>query len=680
MKKLTPRQQFILNSLLNEGSLEIKNLQNEFSIGDKTIYREVTAINNYLKKYKLNVYNFDNSRLVISGKKDDINKLKKSIEKVPIQWVLNKHQRQLMILIELLLSKEPIKAAYFKTKYNVAMASISFDIDAIEEWLINKNLYLVKKKSYGIEIEGPQWNKRNTLSELFFSIKPLENLLNYFYDEKPEPVIDYMFKAAFGQNVTEILKEIFKTTEIAGLNNNDIKYFEFFIQVLISIKNTENERTMSLPDNIVEEIINSSKFSKLDELCEKLRENDIILPREEIAYLNLYISNYQDNKDKKIDISGMNISSVVTEFIEEISKKINIDLTSDIQLRNNLYQHFNESVNVLNIGLKIINPLLEEIKEHNEHLFEAVSNVCKLIFSRYNINIPPDEIGYITLHIDVAIKRYKLESEKIRVFVICPTGMSTAKILSSRISSTFSDLNIVKFGSVYDWRQIEEDNGYDLIISTFNIGNNTRDNIIIVSPFLNIDDIGRINEFIYKYKKKSISMSKAKEEEKLEIDVIEKNEVAEMLINNFRLKNLEVDSYEELILSITEDIESIGITENKEEIAKLIIEREHKGNVVIPGSKVALFHTRSDEIKHAFIGAYRINKPIKMSSIGFSYENVDTFFVMLARISDENEALKLLGKISVALIENKDFTKKLEASDIEANREIIRRIIYTRED
>lgn len=679
MKKLTPRQQFILNSLLNEGSLEIKNLQNEFSIGDKTIYREVTAINNYLKKYKLNVYNFDNSRLVISGKKDDINKLKKSIEKVPIQWVLNKHQRQLMILIELLLSKEPIKAAYFKTKYNVAMASISFDIDAIEEWLLNKSLYLVKKKSYGIEIEGPQWNKRNALSELFFSIKPLENLLNYFYDEKPEPVIDYMFKAAFGQNVTEILKEIFKTTEIAGLNNNDIKYFEFFIQVLISIKNTENERTMSLPDNIVEEIINSSKFSKLDELCEKLRENDIILPREEIAYLNLYISNNQD-KNKRIEISGINMSSVVTEFIEEISKKVNIDLTGDIQLRNNLYQHFNESVNVLNIGLKIINPLLEEIKEHNKYLFEAVSNVCKLIFSRYNINIPADEIGYITLHIDVAIKRYRLEAEKIRVFVICPTGMSTAKILSSRISSTFSDLNIVKVGSVYDWRQIEEDNGYDLIISTFNIGKNTKDNIIIVSPFLNIDDISRINEFIYKFKKKSINMSKAKEEEKLEIDVIEKNEVAEMLINNFRLKNLEVDSYEELILSITEDIESIGITENKEEIAKLIIEREHKGNVVIPGSKVALFHTRSDEIKHAFIGAYRINKPIKMSSIGFSYENVDTFFVMLARISDENEALKLLGKISVALIENKDFTKKLEASDIEANREIIRRIIYTRED
>ena len=53
---------------------------------------------------------------------------------------------------------------------------------------------------------------------------------------------------------------------------------------------------------------------------------------------------------------------------------------------------------------------------------------------------------------------------------------------------------------------------------------------------------------------------------------------------------------------------------------------------------------------------------------------------MLARISDENEALKLLGKISVALIENKDFTNKLESSDIEDNREIIRRIIYTRED
>ena len=135
MKKLTPRQQFILNSLLNEGSLEIKNLQNEFSIGDKTIYREVTAINNCLKKYKVNVYNFDNQELVISGKRNVIENLKESIEKIPIQWILNKHQRQIMILTELLLSKEPVKAGYFKSKYNVAMASISFDIDAIEKWL-----------------------------------------------------------------------------------------------------------------------------------------------------------------------------------------------------------------------------------------------------------------------------------------------------------------------------------------------------------------------------------------------------------------------------------------------------------------------------------------------------------------------------------------------------------------
>ena len=72
---------------------------------------------------------------------------------------------------------------------------------------------------------------------------------------------------------------------------------------------------------------------------------------------------------------------------------------------------------------------------------------------------------------------------------------------------------------------------------------------------------------------------KTKEEEKLEIDVVEKNETAEMLINNFRLKNIEVDSFEELISSITEDIESIGITQNKEEIIKLIFERENKGNV-----------------------------------------------------------------------------------------------------
>lgn len=686
MNELTPRQQFILNQLLNEGSLEIKNLQKQFDISDKTVYREVTAINKYISKHSINVFNDSNSNLIISGNIDNMQKLKSSVKNVPIQWVLNKHQRQIMIITELLMSNEPMKASYFSTKFNVAMASISFDLDSIEHWLLSKNLFLLRKKSYGIQVEGLQWNKRNALTELFFSLKPLNELLGFFYDDKFDPSVKILFKIAFGEELTELVKNVLKQSKLKFLKNNDVKYFEFFIQLLISIKNSENNMSLILPSDVTNYILSSNDYEEIKELRDILNSNGIVLPKAELAYLILYLNDYNYSYDSKFNEIDINLDSIINELLEETSKRININLSSDKQLVKNLYQHFKQSINILNLGLKIINPLIDEIKEYNNNLFEVINSICKLIFSRYNLKIPPDEIGYITLHIDVAIKKYQFESKKLKTFIVCPTGMSTAKILANNLKAIFSDIDIVDIGSVFDWKNVKENAQYDLIISTFNMENKKDEikkysNVITVSPFLTIDDISKINEFVFNYKKNKdnvpVSLSAVAISD---IELVEDERIVTSLLDNFQLRRVSVDSFNELISYITEDIEKVGITDDKDQIKELIFDREKKGNVVIPGSHVALIHTRSDEIITPFIGVYRLEEPLQMESIGFSIEDVDTYFVMLAKLSDNNEALKLLGKISIALIENKDFIKKLRSADIESNKEIIRNIIQTRED
>lgn len=685
MNKLTPRQQFILNELLKKGSLEIKNLNKQFDISDKTIYREIKAINQAIKNYNVNIFNDSLSNITISGKKEGIDKIKSLGVKVPIQWVLNKHQRQAIILIELLLAKEPLKVSYFKSKFNVAMASISFDVDNIKTWLKKRDLLLLRKKSYGIEIKGSLWNKRNAISDIFFNQKTLDELLIFFYEEGLEDqYINLMFKVAFGDEKTKIIKNILNKSKTNLIKNNDVKNFEFFIQLLISIKNTENNKSIIIPEDVVDRITSNKDFNKLEELDNLLKEYKMELPKEEIAYLNLYINNYKENYIDKETLSNININSLVEEFIEEISKEIDVDLNKDSQLRNNLSQHFSESVNILNLGLKIINPLLEEIKEHDKELFKKVSNVSKLIFSRHNLTLPEDEIGYITMHLEVAIRKYEIELKKIRALVVCPTGMSTARILSNRLKSTFEDIEVVDIGSVFELKKMKERNKFNVIISTFNLMKSVKDKeepIINVSPFLNRVDINNINEFIYKFKKEKYNIEDEIRKEKFVVEhTSEEKIIGENLLNRFILKNIDIDSFENLINYIVEDIEEMGLTSNKEEVRNLIFEREEKGNVVIPRTHVALIHTRSDEMKEPFIGVYRIKAPIEMASIGFSVEKVNTFFVMLARLSNENEALKLLGKVSIALIENEDFTTKLESASIEENLKIIKGIIYSEEN
>ena len=151
--------------------------------------------------------------LSISGNKENIEEIKTSLEIVPIPWLLSKEQRQIIIICELLVSKEPLKASYFCHKFNVVMGSISLDIDNIEERLLSKNLCVIRKRSYGTSIQGSEWNKRNTLVELFFDFKPFEDLLAFLYDEKDDLIVKTLFNIVFGNEIIALVKDILKNID-----------------------------------------------------------------------------------------------------------------------------------------------------------------------------------------------------------------------------------------------------------------------------------------------------------------------------------------------------------------------------------------------------------------------------------------------------------------------------------
>ncbi|MBC2579574.1 BglG family transcription antiterminator [Clostridium sp. DJ247] len=683
MNNLTPRQQFILNKVLNGGSFNIKDLQKQFDVSTRTILREISSINKNLKKYSVNIFNDEDMNLIISGNKDNIEEIKTSLNSVPIQWLFSKEQRQIIIACELLVTKESLKASYFSHKFNVVMGSISLDLDNIAKLLVTKNLCLIRKRSYGISIEGSEWNKRNVLVELFFEFKPFEELLAYFYDEKADQTIKVFFEIIFGEKIINLVKSALKKSNFEYLKTNDVKYFSLFIQLLLSIKRTEHDNNISLPDKIKSEITSLEEYERIRALNENLKQNNINLPEDELAYLYLYLSDYKYFLNKNDDPmeSDINYESISIELVTEISKEIHANIVSDKQLIRDLSQHFKQTFHMLNLGVKVINPLISEIKQHYLELFNVISNKCRLIFSRYNLKIPPEEVGYITMHVDVAIQRQQSILRKIKVLIVCPGGMSTAKILSSKIKSLFPDIESINIGSLHDINLIIEENNYDLILSTVPITSKTANNIIEVSPFMTKDDIESINNFIFNYRINSQNKLTDISDELSSGDVTDiEYELANTILKNFQLRETKVSTFADLINFIANDISKINITKNHEIIKDLIFKREENGNVVVPTTHIALIHTRSDEMITPFVGVYRIENPLRMASIGFSTEDVDTFLVLLARNNESNYILRLLGKISVSLIEKKNFTEVLRIGNIKDIRNYLVNIVNKEEE
>ena len=95
MDNLTPRQQFILDGLLNGNSFNVDILHEQLGVSTRTIMREISFLNEILKKKSLTIFVNENMDIYISGKKDSIQDVKSSLNAIPVQWIFNKEQRRI---------------------------------------------------------------------------------------------------------------------------------------------------------------------------------------------------------------------------------------------------------------------------------------------------------------------------------------------------------------------------------------------------------------------------------------------------------------------------------------------------------------------------------------------------------------------------------------------------------
>ncbi|QCX32917.1 transcription antiterminator [Caloramator sp. E03] len=667
MESLTVRQKFILNSLIEKGPLDIKGLSQQIDVSDRTILREISSINSFIKQYNLRISDCG-GKIQLNGSTENIEKVKKMFDEIPLLWMLTQEQRQLLITAQLLLAKEPIKAAFFSYQFNVVEGTITFYLDKIESYLKLKNLELIRKRGYGIQVIGSEWNKRNAFVELLYDYNSIIELLSYLYEDSNDYMLNSFFKITFGDDLIlkakNIIKEFYNNKNI--LKDNDISYFSAFIHILLSIERTENNMAIELPEHFIKNAFSLKGGNLAKSIDEIFIKNGIKLPEGELAYLAIHL-----NGDENINLSenkenmefGFDIEDLINEIINIVSKRLNIYLHCDNQLMAGLKQHLNPAIYRLTLGLEIRNPVINEIREYYRELFDTVEYACKLVFSKYNISVPYSEVGYITMHIGAAIERQSKFKENLKILIVCPNGISTAKILCNKIKNRFPEINEIDVCSLREMdEKIKED--YDIILSTVEI-NKKYENIAVISPFLQNDDVEKINSLIK-------AKSEGKNIKNLFIPFYkdEKSEsrddfiLADDILKNFRLRNISGNSINDVIIKIVDDLYKSNTINKKEIVEYQIRKREEKGSVVVPGSHTALIHIRTEEIESPYLGAYRLENFIEMNGVGVVKENVDTILVMLARKNESSYILETLGKISIAMVQDNEFTKALRFGDI----------------
>jgi mannitol operon transcriptional antiterminator len=683
MDSFTVRQKFILNNLIEKGPLTTKGLSQQIDVSERTILREVSSINVWLKQHRLRISD-RGGRLFISGSQKDINMIRELFDRVPLLWLLTQEQRQVLITAQLLLSEEPIKSAYFSCQFNVVEGTVIFYLDKIESWLRTKNLKLIRRRGYGLEIIGSGWNKRNAFAELLYNYKSISELLAFLYEDNNDYSLHAFFSVTFGEelvaNVRNILKKLYSENKM--FKTNDVDYFSAFIHLLLAIERTRSGMPIELPDYIIKDILDLNEYSFIKDIEEIFKESEIKLPDNELAYLAIHLTGdngiYKDDKVPKE--LGFDIDDSIHEIIYLINKRLNVGIECDNQLMGGLKQHLSPALYRLTMGLEVRNPIINEIKEYYRDLFDAVDYSCRHVFSKYNLVIPANEIGYVTMHIGAALERQQGIESRLQVLIICPNGISTAKILLGKLKRRFPEIDGIDVCSL---REMEEKiyGNYDIILSTVEVSKKPDTNIIVISPFLPNRDIDRVRTLI-KSKTGESSNLKNIDTEALKDEIVETEadfSAADNMLKNFKLRNISSDSIEGMIKKIVHELFESNLITEVDMVENQIRMREEKGSVVIPGSHVALVHIRTEEIDMPFVGVFRLENYIGMKSAGFSMENVDTILVMLARKNESDYILELLGRISASLVQEESVINILRFGDVKDIRNELVEIINREE-
>ncbi|WP_300381703.1 sigma 54-interacting transcriptional regulator [Clostridium sp.] len=192
-------------------------------------------------------------------------------------------------------------------------------------------------------------------------------------------------------------------------------------KLLLGNTNIENK-----PKNIYKFIENRQSELKFvgysDEEISKILSQQVELE----LIRNAKAINHTDiNKEELMNLVGVKSLETVKQMVK-LAKKELVGLQYDILYP--LAVHLNSTYERIINNKEIINPKLDVIKSKYATEFNVAKKMCEIIKIRLNIDLPEDEIGFITMYLKNYIRRFEGEEGKVSVIVMTHGKVASAMV------------------------------------------------------------------------------------------------------------------------------------------------------------------------------------------------------------------------------------------------------------
>lgn len=581
LRKLSPRQVMILATVRNKANkVNLDDLVNQLNVSKRTVYREINALNEELKKHNVVLKKTKNQGFSLYGDLTKIDNLNDMTNRAANKSSFCPSSRRNKLILDSLINGEFEKLSYYSMKFNVSESTISNDLKYVEELFAEYKISLIREPGIGISISGKEEDIRFCLKD-FVSIL----LTKGPYDHK---LIQEKIYDQSNLDPNFILKVIKEDEKKFGSIFTDESLNSLSIYIAIAI------RRMMGGNNInSNHFYNTFEFTKEYELAKSLsqkiaehhqidfNENEVYL-----LFLNIISSKKVKNASIAIELNNHEEDDTARKMALEI-----IDLVNNIKqitINNskyidNLSIHLQPTINRLTYNLKQENPFLEQIKREFPEAY-GIAWMTNPIFKRHiGKGISEEEAAYIAIHIQSMIESCM---NSLKVVIVCSSGIGISQLLSTKLQKKFRQLEVIGIESISSFNNRRDKSDIDLVLSNFPIETNLP--LLLVDPLLNKFDIDQIEKFIFNH---SINGH----------NIVNKIVLETFIHKKYRNQNDVIDIVSKELLN-RELVQ--------ETFKKGVYEREQIHSTAI-GMKVALPHARFETVKKSTLAIVTLTQPIE---------------------------------------------------------------------
>ncbi|ASS69906.1 BglG family transcription antiterminator [Bacillus atrophaeus] len=668
---MTAREQKLMKHLLSQSRyVTVNEMAEAMQVSTRTIHRELKSIKPIMQRYNLTLDKQPGKGLKMVGSMEGKQKLLTDLSQEQHEYSAD--ERKLLILCSLLESQEPIKLYTLAKDLQVTNATVSYDLDELEEWISPFGLTLIRKRGFGIQLMGPEDAKRKIVGNLIVNRLDIQMFLEAveLNIKGKTDASEKMFGVVSKGELLKMERVLFRLKEKTAYPLSDSSYIALVVHLTFAMERIQLGETISMEAEELHALKNTKEYSSALEIAGELEKAfGVTIPEAEVGYITIHLrsANRKYETEYKAQEIELEIALQTKRLIAFISEKIRMDLTENRSLYEGLIAHLEPAMNRIKEGMGIYNPMKEQIKRDYFLLYMAIEEGMEKSFP--DMTFSDDEIAYLVLHFGSALE-IKKEEAKIKALIVCSSGIGSSKMLASRLKKELPEIQSFDMSSLIELKD-RDIRAYDMIVSTVPIPYENID-YIVVSPLLNEEDANQVKQHIKRKiplileKKRRLDNSRCKE-----TDIPDTLKTAEKMgryldsiqhvLKNFTVNNIDTKPDDEpLPHQMFRLLEAEGLIHDAKKAAVCLLEREKQGGLGIPETGMALYHLKNDEIVLPFFKIYDLSKPYEVNGMDGKPLSMSRVLVMMAPADLPAEGTEILSAISSAIIESKASMKAFQ--------------------